>query len=95
MAVLAAPAAAVPFDRGFRAAPAAAAGLEAVGLAAAEVVGALVVPAAVDLAVVDDAGLDDAAPAARVAGGFEAAVELREQRSIITFETPLFGAKQM
>ena len=70
MAVLAAPAAAVPFDKGFRAAPAA--GLEAVG--------ALVVPAAVDLAVVDDAGLDDAAPAARVAGGFEAAVELREQR---------------
>ena len=79
LAVLAAPAPAVPFDRGFRvaapAAPAAAVGLAAVGLAAA---GALVVPAAVDLAVVEDAGLDVAPPAGRVAGGFEVAVELRE-----------------
>ena len=61
--------AAVPFERGFRAAAA------AVGLAA---VAALVVAAAaVDLAVVDDEGLDDvaAAGAVRVAGGFEEAVE--------------------
>ena len=82
MAVLAAPAAAaVPFDSGFRAAPAA-----PVGLA---VVGALVVaPAAVDLAVVDedDAGLD-VAPAVRDAGGFEAAAELGRS---ITFRTPQF-----
>ena len=86
MAVLAAPAAAVPFDRGFRAAPAApaAVGLAAVGLAPAaglaaapEVVGALVVPEAVDLADADEAGLEVAA-AVRVAGAFDAAVELQE-----------------
>ena len=86
LAVLAAPAAAVPFDRGFRAAPAApaAVGLAAVGLAPAaglaaapEVVGALVVPEAVDLADADEAGLEVAA-AVRVAGAFDATVELQE-----------------
>ena len=87
LAVLAAPAAAVPFDRGFRAAPAApaAVGLAAVGLAPAAglaaapevVVGALVVPEAVDLADADEAGLEVAA-AVRAAGAFEAAVELQK-----------------
>ena len=89
LAVLAAaPAAAVPFDRGFRAAtPAApeAVGLAAVGLAPAAglaaapevVVGALVVPEAVDLADADEAGLEVAA-AVRVAGALEEAVELQK-----------------
>ena len=84
LAVLAAPAAAVPFDSGFRAAPAAPVGLAVVGAL-------VVVPAAVDLAVVvdeDDAGLD-VAPAVRVAGGFEAAAELGRS---ITFKTPQFRA---
>ena len=88
LAALAAPAAAVPFDRGFRAAtPAApeAVGLAAVGLAPAAglaaapevVVGALVVPEAVDLADADEAGLEVAA-AVRVAGALEEAVELQK-----------------